>query len=360
MRTDLRRALNGVVIATALAGLSVNGWLLWQSLRGGPIAGCGGGSCDAVTSSRWGFLLGAPVSAFGAAVYLAVLLSFFTPMRRLRIPLLAALPGAALWFVFVQAVFLKTFCPVCNAAHAIGLIACAAGIIAATCPLRTAAFWCVLSFLTVGLLQIYGPVKRTHLVEHTPRLVTFDGGKLAFDPADHPLLGHPDAERVLVECFDYQCAACRTMAGHLDALLEAHPGRVAVLLLPVPLEASCNPHLGRNPPHPGACEISRIALAVWHTRPDAFAAFHKSLIASPSPDHARSLALGLLSQAELDAALADPRIATTLRANTDAWNRLSRTTTKLPKLLISDRRVLHGLPSDTADFLRVMKAELGF
>jgi uncharacterized membrane protein len=356
VKSRWRRVSDGIVIAAALAGLAINCWLLWQTLRGGTVAGCGGGPCDQVISSRWGFLLGVPVSAFGAALYLAVLLSLVPALRGCRVPLLAALPGAALWFGFVQAVFLKTFCPVCNAVHAIGLVAFAAGAAGA---FRRGVVWCALAFLSVGLLQVYGPVKSTHRLETAPREITFDGGNLRIDPAGHPLLGNPESASVLVECFDYQCAACRTMAGHLEALLSAHPGRVAVILLPVPLEAACNPHLGDIPPHPGSCEVSRIALAVWHSRPDAFAAFHKSLIASPSAEKARSLALGLLTPAQLGTALADPRIDAALRANAGVWKHLSRSTEKLPKLLIRDRRVLHGLPSDTAAFLRVMEAELG-
>lgn len=366
MSRNTGRLMDGLVIAAALAGLALNAWLLTLSLRGGAVAGCGGGPCDAVTTSRWAYLLGLPVSAFGTAAYLAILASFIPGLRRIRMPLLSALTGAAAWFVFVQAVFLKTFCPVCNAVHAIGLAACAAGLATAGPKrFRRASFWAYSAFLTVGLLQVHGPVKKTHLVDDAPpatpaRQVSFDGGRLSFDPAMHPRLGDPAAERILVEFFDYQCAACRTMAGHLDALMAAHPGRVAVLVMPVPLEAACNAHLGATPAHPGSCETARLALAVWRARPDAFPAFHKSLIESPSAQNARSLALAIIPRDTLDAALADPWIDSTLRANTAAWHSLSRSTSKLPKLLIRDRRVLHGLPSDTADFLRVMKGELAF
>ena len=358
-------ARNGVFIAFTLGGLTLNGWLLWQTLHQGAVAGCGGGPCDAITSSRWGFLLGLPVSAFGTALYLAVLASFIPWLRRLRLPLLSALPAAALWFVFVQAVFLESFCPVCNAAHAIGLVAWAAGLAAeGENRLRRASFWASSALLTVGLLQVYGPVRTRHLVEDAPqpatpaRMVSFGSASLTFDPAGHPRLGPPDAQRVLVEFFDYQCAACRTMAGHVDALMAAHPGRVAVLLMPVPLDGECNPEAGRAASHPGSCRIARIALALWRKRPEAFPDFHKALIAAPSPGLAEELARKALG--DFDAALADPWIDSAIRANIDAWQELSRSTDKLPKLLIRDRRVLHGLPSDTADFLRVIEAELGF
>ncbi len=361
------RSATRATAGAAVLGMALSGALLWQSLRGGAVAGCGGGSCGDVISSRWGYLLGVPVSAFGVALYALVLASFMPRGAGFRRPLLAALPGAALWFVFVQAVFLKSFCPLCNGLHAIGLLTCGLGL-AALRPLeiRRAISWAGAAFLTVGLLQVYGPVRQTHLMEGGIGAETVAGGSLSpddgnpvFDPAEHPRLGPADAGRVLVEYFDYQCAACRTMAGHIDALLAAHEGKVAVLLMPVPLDGACNPELGEAPDHPGSCEIAGIALALWRKRPDAFADFHKALMASPSSETARRLALGLMSGTELETAIADPWISSSIRDNISAWKRMSRSSGRLPKLLIRDSRILHGLPSDTADFLRVMNAELG-
>ena len=49
-----------------------------------------------------------------------------------------------------------------------------------------------------------------------------------------------------------------------------------------------------------------------------------------------------------------------LRAShTAAWAGLSSASDKLPKLLIRDKRILHGLPTGEADFIRVMENELG-
>jgi hypothetical protein len=39
--------------------------------------------------------------------------------------------------------------------------------------------------------------------------------------------------------------------------------------------------------------------------------------------------------------------------------RYSSTNKALPKLLITGKRVLHGLPSGKDDFIRVMESELG-
>ena len=41
------------------------------------------------------------------------------------------------------------------------------------------------------------------------------------------------------------------------------------------------------------------------------------------------------------------------------WVAFSADTRNLPKLLITGKRILHGLPSGEADFIRVMEHELG-
>jgi hypothetical protein len=280
--------------------------------------------------------------------------------------------GAACWFILVQALILRKYCPWCMAAHFIALLMLLLAITHHRRRCGTALVWAAAAFLGIGLCQVFGPRPATHRIdgESTPaaascitdagkRTVAFDGGRLSFDVTAMPRLGPANAEHVMVEYFDYQCAACRVMAGHIDALIARHHGRIAVLLMPVPLDARCNHALGKHTPHPGSCGIARTALAVWRTRPDAFAVFHKSLVAAPSEASARSLALSLMTEDALAAAFTGPWPGEVLRANIAAWRDLSKSTDKLPKLLIRDRRILHGLPANEADFLRVMARELG-
>lgn len=358
--------------ALAIGGLCINLLLLARSWDASAIAGCGGGPCDELLASRWSSLLGIPVTAFGALAYVALLLSFIPRLVALRLPLLGMISGAACWFILVQALILRKFCPWCMAAHLIALLMVLLAGMRDRRRYGTIVVWAAAAFLGIGLCQVFGPQPATHRIEGeaTPaaarsimdagkRSVVFDGGRLSFDVAATPRLGPAGAEHVMVEYFDYQCAACRVMAWHIEALVANHPGRIAVLLMPVPLDADCNHALGKNTPHPGSCGIARIALAVWRTRPDAFAAFHKSLVAAPSEASARSLALALMTEHELAAALTDPWLGEVIRSNIATWRDLSKSTDKLPKLLIRDRRILHGLPSNQADFLRVMARELG-
>ena len=55
----------------------------------------------------------------------------------------------------------------------------------------------------------------------------------------------------------------------------------------------------------------------------------------------------------------DPWIDELIQANVADWVSFSGKTKHLPKLLIRDKRILHGLPSGEADFIRVMEQELG-
>lgn len=357
-----------LIAALAVAGLCINIFLLTRTLGDAAIAGCGGGPCDEVLASRWSSLLGLPIPAIGMVVYVLLLLSFFRQLEILRLPLLGGIAGAALWFIGVQAFILGKFCPWCMAAHGIGLATVLCGILSGKPgAMRHVSAWAGLAVFAVVPMQVFGPVKSGHRIEGGPGTtaarprgasVSFNDGRFVYQIAEHPRIGPADADRVLVEFFDYQCPACQVMAGYIEALVAAHPGKLAVLLMPVPLEHGCNPHLGANRSREGSCAITRIALAVWRKQPDAFPAFHKKLITAPSESAARTLALELLDEAALTAALADPWIEQTIASHTAAWAGLSSSSDKLPKLLIRDKRILHGLPSGEADFLRVMRREL--
>lgn len=371
MKPDGSRNCRVLLALLALVGMGLCLWLVVKSHGAGAAAGCGGSDCDEVLSSRWSEVLGLPVAGIGALVYAALLVSLARWAGGLRFILLGAIAGGALWLVFVQGVILRQFCPWCMATHAVGMLVFLCGWWLARSEAESGgasrlALWALAGFLLLGLLQVYGPVRSGHVIEgrsdhlQAPvgRQVVFDGGKLVFDRDALPRIGPADAERVLVELFDYPCAACRTMSGHLEALVAAHPGKIAVLLLPTPLDASCNRELGGSNPHPGACEISRISLAVWKHAPQRFEAFHRELIGSPDPATARRLALQWMDEPTLQAWIQDPEIERTLQGHIALWKRLSATQDKLPKLLIRDSRIVHGLPSTREDFLRVISREL--
>jgi uncharacterized membrane protein len=368
-----KRQWTRVMLVLGLCGLAINLFLLVRHLSNDVgVAGCGGGDCDDVLDSRWSMVFGIPVTVFGVIAYLGLLISLRPRFERGLIPLLGIITGAAVWFILLQALVLKQFCVWCMTAHGIAIALLISGWFRDSLNRATGKWkqhttvWLVAGFSTILLAQVLGPVPASHRIDDAgaaSRTVSFGGERDAYDVSQLPRCGPVDAKHVLVEYFDYQCAACRTMAGFLDALIARHPDQLAVILLPVPLEGSCNPFLGKIKEHPGSCEITRMALAVWRTKPDAFPEFHQALLDPQSdeitPANARILAQRHLNADELAMAVKAPWIDELMYANITDWRSLSASTPKLPKLLIRKGRIIHGLPSGEADFIRVMEIELG-
>lgn len=370
--TRQNRGLGAALWVLAFLGFGLNIWLLVlrYSNKNGLIAGCGGGGCDEVMASRWSVVFLVPVGVFGTLAYLALALSLIDRFRRLQAPALGALLGGAGWFIFLQVAVLGRFCPWCLAAHGVSIAVALPGC------LRLAAwrgfagavidlvFWTVLGALGLASAQVFGPVPPTHRIEDvSPPAATAGGAGSQSNRHDRsavPHLGPVTAKHVIVEYFDYMCPACRKMGSYLDALQARHPGQIEILCLPVPMDAECNPQVPAGSNHPGACEVTRAALALWFARPEAFEAFHRTLLSAPSPERAQALAREAVGARDWPAALADPRIEALFRSDVAEWQALSSGTSVLPKLVIDHKRLVQGAPSNEEEFLRVLEAELGY
>ena len=58
--------------------------------------------------------------------------------------------------------------------------------------------------------------------------------------------------------------------------------QLAVVVLPVPLDSECNPTVDVTAPdHQEACELARLAIAIWRLDPDLFPVFHSYLFSQP-------------------------------------------------------------------------------
>ncbi len=366
-------------------GLAANLLLLVMALRhsGDGLAGCGD-SCEMVLQSRWSRVGGVPIAVLGSLVYLLLLGGMFRRAQAVLVSGLGLLGWGTAWFVFLQLSVLRQICPWCMAAHALGLLTIAFGVTALLPAALEPAVWRrgflqgLVATVALAAIQIFEPAPLGYRLEsantsnndrpkqtptsHSGRLVEMAGGRKIFDVNALPLLGDPTAPHILVEYLDYQCPACRTLSRYLDALIARHPHEIAMLVMPVPLDRECNSHLEPSADtHPGSCAMARIALAVWKKKPDSFPAFHHALLTLPPAGEAgaRELSKKFISPEELAAALADPWIRDLLQANIADWVSFSKDTPKLPKLLVGDRHILHGLPSGEADFIRVMERELG-
>ena len=360
----------------AVAGLLLNVLLLYWKLSdpSAGIAGCGGGDgCNEVLVSRWSQVFWLPIPVLGILVYSLLVAALVLRKSLVAAFCYAAIAGSAVWLIFVQAFLLHHFCPWCMAAHGVGILTVMLGW---KVRFRRGLLTGVAVASGLALAQLYGPVPATHRIDGASaisptagihaqgngRKIAFDDGGKIYDNSSLPGLGSSDAKQVLVEYFDYQCPACRTMSGYLTALVAKHPTEIRVLVLPVPLDHGCNPALAAaDDGHPGSCELTRIALAAWRVKPAAFPAIHREFLSDPPLDTATALSLARaqVPTAQLEAAMREPWIDQLIAANIADWVSFSGKNRQLPKLLISGKRILHGLPSGEADFIRVMESELG-
>lgn len=372
---------------SALAGLLLSGWLLFQKATGSItyLVGCGAGSgCANVLGSRWSQWFLVPVTALSLLMYGALLFFTFKPRR---IPLLAiatSLAGAAIWFGIVQAFILRSFCPWCLSAHLIGLI-CAVLIFRThvSPKLGPVKPGLLAGLAATGLLiagQVFGPVPDTHqetqvVLDDGPspntstpakaesgpvhtrgegRKVTFLGNK-QYNVDTLPHIGDAKAPHVLVKYYDYACNACRDLHEDLDALMKKHPGKFCIIVLPCPINKACNPNVPSHiQDHANACELARLALACWRTDPASFPEVHHALFARPVLDLPKAMeVVKPLMKKPLPAdALNDPWIAEVLAADSEDYKRINFTINNakpgeanylMPKLLVGGTRMLHGV-----------------
>ena len=379
------------VICTVITWLKFSG-------RISSLAGCGTeGGCSQALGGPWSQIAGIPVPLPALALHLGIstlslpaLTQHIQPATRQRFLSFAActLIGAALWFIglMIWGGRGTAWCPWCLASHAAGLIT-ATSILrskdsrpASLFPTATAAS---LATASLALAQIFGPAPQSHQITTTPqratassptpnstpltnlrqftgsprppRPVSFFNGQFAFDAANLPILGNPDAPHILVEYFDYTCGSCRDLYKDLGSLKTTHPDKFAVVLIPCPLNRSCNPNLKPNiKDHEAACDLARLALAVWKHSPASFPRFHEALLKLPLPANpapAFELAATAVPPDTLRATIQSPEVAAFLAASTSDYASLAAQNLRMPKLLLRDSVIMHGLANSAETFV---------
>ncbi|MFT6178520.1 MAG: putative membrane protein [Akkermansiaceae bacterium] len=375
-----------IIRALAFIGFTVSAYLFSMKLTGKvtSVVGCGGeGGCADVLGSQWSQWFGIPVSAVSAVFYLGVIALTFKASKPLLTMAAFLLIGAAAWFMGLQAFVIQSFCPWCFSTHMVGLLT--AGVIlwkarAKVRPVLILVPICLIAGLALG--QVYGPKPDTHeevtddsltsrkevkdQIRGEGRLITFKkpNGELikSYRLGSVPLIGSPEATHVIVKYYDYTCASCRTMEEDLAFLMERYPKEVAVIVLPTPLNRACNPHLSPQVhDHEHACELARLGMAAWRAQPESFEKAHEILFQRPvhSEKSAREELLTIIPAAKLDAALKDPWVEKSLQANLLDFKVLAARNPKMPKLLVTGGKQLHGLAKSTEEFVKLMGTALG-
>lgn len=394
----------GVAVRWALCLLAliaaILSWILFmQSTSSGGLPGCGVGSgCDAVLSSQWATWLGVPVSLAAMVVYAGILAAALhigpgAPQRRQRgawivlLCLATIAAAAAVWFIVVQAAILGQLCKYCTAVHVCGLLL--AALIWLKAPigrrrllpdepddpvLLSAPAACALAALALlpvaGLIlgQTFVPAESTRVERiaggstfdtgpGTDRQLTLLNGAVRVSPHEFPILGSPDAPVVIAELYDYTCPHCRRLHGHLGAARDRYGDQLAILALPVPLGAQCNRLVTQtHPRHETACELAKIAMAVWRADPAAFERMHGWLMAGenpPSPEAAMQHAIGLVGETALAAALDHPWVEQRILNNVELY---AMTGGSLPQLMTT-AAVIRGRPATARELFGLLEAE---
>ena len=372
----MRRFKTAVLLLCA-ACLLLAGWMVFHSLTGVRLAGCGVGSaCDSVMGSPWAYVAGGiPVSLPAAVVYLllAICVLFLggnkpedRALDRILWPLMLFLGGciigAALWFAYLQAFVLHAFCKYCSLLHLLGVIAAVLVVMAAR---RNGVRF--LAPLVAGLVAaaVFAVVQ-----SYTRPEAVYDAGRTdaslpAFSDEEIPVLGAPDAPEELTLLFDFQCVHCRRLHKVLPDLLEKAGGAYRIHLCPVPLSSACNPYIPNSgiDRFAGSCPLTRYALAVWYARPDAYAEYWDYLLgdgdskAVVAPAEAETRARALLG-AGFDAAVADPRIDAYLRKAEELFGRTSNAEKSGVPRLIHGQNWLVPETDDADALLALIRSEL--
>jgi uncharacterized membrane protein len=390
------RLLSGVACVIALG-------LVWMKATGQITAwrGCGeDGGCSGLLGGRWSQWFGIPVSVLAGCVYAMVFVLTWPSILRspgrtvgqLLTTLAWVMFLAALWFGGVLIFVEKRLCPVCLSLHGLGMLmaaiifvsACRSARLGEGATMRSSAVSGATALVALVLGQLFGPRPATHEITGSALAVApirapetadasysaktlahfFPNSKapVVLTAAHGPILGAQDATYFFAECFDYTCAACRDLHNDLKELKKRWPGKFAVIALPTPLNRSCNPWLSASvQDHPSACELARFALAVWTTKPEAFADFHDFLMAQPLPitslGKVQAQAETLLGKAALESALASPALGEIMAENLKIYASLALTNLRMPKLLLHGDTVMHGTASSTEAFLAAIEQQ---
>ena len=155
---------------------------------------------------------------------------------------------------------------------------------------------------------------------HAAALGTFAyAGRVMLDLNKVPLWGKPDAPNKLISLYDYTCHHCRDMHPHVANLRRVFGDQIAIISLPMPLDARCNPLVRRTPrAHENSCSYARLGLIVWHARHDAIEQFDDWLFSFPAPPPLTAVtnkAIDLVGLMAFEAAKNDPWIEQQLQTD---------------------------------------------
>nr|WP_236626108.1 vitamin K epoxide reductase family protein [Rhodopirellula baltica] len=190
----------------------------------------------------------------------------------------------------------------------------------------------------------------------TPKTAEILGG-VRLTTKDWPLVGKPDAEMVFVEMFDYTCPHCQRTHESLKAAEQHFGDRLAVIMLPVPLDGQCNPEIkSTHASHREACDLAKLAVAVWLVDREKFADFHSFLFESKSNySQALSHASKMVDEAKLKSIVSGPTPTEYIQKHVQLYQRAGAGT--IPKLLFPKTTTV-GAVESSQSMIRLIEQHL--
>lgn len=157
-----------------------------------------------------------------------------------------------------------------------------------------------------------------------------------FAAEDVPYVGNPEGDIVIVKFTDYSCGHCKTMNGHLKAMIEDNP-RLKVRMMEYPI-------LGER-----SQKAAKFALAVHMVGGDeAYAAVHNELFQAPrtlSDDYLKRTATDLgLDAEEVMNTMETPSVTARIQRSIDTALDLNITGT--PGIVLNKAIVRGSVPRD--------------
>lgn len=192
------------------------------------------------------------------------------------------------------------------------------------------------------------------------RRIVLAGGRVTLKVREHPRLGPLEAAHVAVKLFDYTCPQCRRMYEQFEQVRARYGSQLAILVLPVPLNAQCNfylPYTYRT--HTDDCRYARLALAVWRLGPSQFPAYHRWLMTGRHPppiSAAAERATRLFGRDALKAAIHDPRVTELIGQYVELFGISGK---RLPFIVI-ENKTIRGVPGRVTELFDFFEQRLHF
>jgi protein-disulfide isomerase len=159
----------------------------------------------------------------------------------------------------------------------------------------------------------------------------------------------------MVSLLDYTCRHCRQMHGVLLAAEQAHRGQLAIVTLPMPLDAACNKVIQQTaPPHVNACQYARLALAVWRADPSKMERFNDWVFEPAEPpafEGVTGYAAEIVGDEALGRAMNDPWVEKQLAQDIAIYEATFKRfgNGAMPQLIVGDNIVFGELENGMQD-----------